>query len=117
MSKSKGDLASLKSWCKYNFDYEVKGHTDVMNVRETCAMVIHSRAKQSMTLLKDKKAEARIQSHVINPKFDIEVKSQRRIMGNRTSRPADHSARVSGLLGPCDRTTRTVSLKLGSDVH
>ena len=35
------------------------------------------------------------------------------LYGNRTSRPADHSAqdhsaRVSGLLGPCDRTTLTV---------
>ena len=34
-------------------------------------------------------------------------------LGNRTSRPAehsaqDHSARISGLLGPCDQTTRTV---------
>ena len=36
--------------------------------------------------------------------------------GNRTSRPADHSAQdqsdlISGLLGSCDRTTRTVWLQ------
>ena len=32
-----------------------------------CTMVIHSRAKQSLTMSKDKKDEAWTQSHVINP--------------------------------------------------
>ena len=32
-----------------------------------CTMVIHSCAKQSMTMSKDKKAESWTQSHVINP--------------------------------------------------
>ena len=37
-------------------------------------------------------------------------------LGPRTTRPVspDYSDRVTGPLGPCDRTTRTVSLELGS---
>ena len=53
MSKSKDILPDSNSWWKDNFDIEVKGqgHKDVTH----CTMVIHSRAKQSMTMLKDKK--------------------------------------------------------------
>ena len=45
-------------------------------------MVIHSRAKHSMTMSKDNVdcvAVARTQSHVINPRFDFEVKGQSHI--------------------------------------
>ena len=61
-----------KSWYAYvkqwrNFDIEVKGQGQSSWMYAThCTMVIQSRAKQSMTLSKEIKAEAWTQIYVIH---------------------------------------------------
>ena len=69
MSKSKDILPDSNPWWKYNFILrsKVKVIQSSWMYAPHCTMVIHSSAKQRMTMSKDKKTEVWTQSLVINP--------------------------------------------------